>query len=79
MQINLLDLISHGREGTFAGLTLFAARPMSDAQQLVNTMKTILLATVAIVAFSAPSFAAEPPRPSAKRRHRSTWLKIPRL
>jgi hypothetical protein len=59
MQINLLDLISHGREGTFAGLTLFAARPMSDAQQLVNTMKTILLATVAIVAFSAPSFAAE--------------------
>jgi len=32
---------------------------MSDAQQLVNTMKTILLATVAIVALSAPSFAAE--------------------
>ena len=32
---------------------------MSDAQQLVNTMKTILLATVAIVAFCAPSFAAE--------------------
>jgi len=32
---------------------------MSDAQQLVNTMKKILLATVAIVAFSAPSFAAE--------------------
>jgi hypothetical protein len=32
---------------------------MSDAQQLVNTMKKILLATAAIVAFSAPSFAAE--------------------
>ena len=32
---------------------------MSDAQKLVNTMKKILLATVAIVAFSAPSFAAE--------------------
>ena len=32
---------------------------MSDAQQLVNTMKKNLLATVAIVAFSAPSFAAE--------------------
>jgi hypothetical protein len=30
---------------------------MSDVQQLVNTMKKILLATVAIVAFSAPSFA----------------------
>jgi hypothetical protein len=63
IQINLLDLISHGREGTFAGLTLFAARPMSGAQQLVSTMKTIFLATflatVAIVAFSAPSFAAE--------------------
>ena len=45
--------------GNFCRLILFAARPMSDAQQLVNTMKTILLATVAIVAFSAPSFAAE--------------------
>jgi hypothetical protein len=33
--------------------------PRSNAQQLVNTMKKILLATVAIVAFSAPSFAAE--------------------
>jgi hypothetical protein len=32
---------------------------MSGAQQLVNTMKKILLATVAIVAFSAPLFAAE--------------------
>jgi hypothetical protein len=32
---------------------------MSDAKQSVNTMKKILLATVAVVAFSAPSFAAE--------------------
>jgi len=31
-----------------------------DARQLVNTMKKILLATVAILAFTAPSFAAEP-------------------
>lgn len=39
-------------------------RSSSDVgrQQLVNTMKTILLATVAIVAFSAPSFAAETPK-----------------
>jgi hypothetical protein len=33
---------------------------MSDAQKLVNTMNKILLATVAIVAFSAPSFAQTP-------------------
>ena len=39
--------------------TPFAPRSMSDAQQLVNTMKKILLATAAIVAFSATSFAAE--------------------
>jgi hypothetical protein len=32
---------------------------MLDAQELVNTMKKSLLATVAIVAFSVPSFAAE--------------------
>jgi hypothetical protein len=31
-----------------------------DARQLVDTMKKILLATVAILAFTAPSFAAEP-------------------
>ena len=31
---------------------------MLDAQGLVNTMKKGLLATVAIVAFSVPSFAA---------------------
>jgi hypothetical protein len=33
---------------------------MQDARQLVNTMKKFLLATVAILAFAAPSFAAEP-------------------
>lgn len=38
---------------------MFSARPMSDVQQLVNTMKTLLLATAAILALSAPSFAAE--------------------
>jgi hypothetical protein len=31
-----------------------------DARQLVNTMKKILLATVAVLAFTAASFAAEP-------------------
>jgi hypothetical protein len=31
-----------------------------NARQLVNTMKKILLATIAILAFAAPSFAAEP-------------------
>jgi hypothetical protein len=40
-------------------VTLFAPCPILDAQQLVNTMKKVLLATVAIVAFTAPSFAAE--------------------
>jgi hypothetical protein len=33
---------------------------MMDARQLVDTMKKILLATVTILAFTAPSFAAEP-------------------
>jgi hypothetical protein len=32
----------------------------TDSRQLVDTMKNILLATVAILAFAAPSFAAEP-------------------
>jgi len=31
-----------------------------DAQQLVDTMKNILLATVTLLAFAAPAFAAEP-------------------
>jgi len=44
----------------FRRLTLFLRRPMLDAQELANTMKKSLLATVAIVAFSVPSFAAEP-------------------
>jgi hypothetical protein len=34
--------------------------PILDPRQLVDTMKKILLATVAILAFAAPSFAAEP-------------------
>jgi hypothetical protein len=38
---------------------LFAHCPIMDTRQLVNTMKKILLATVAILAFTAPSFAAE--------------------
>jgi hypothetical protein len=33
--------------------------PIPDAQQLVDTTKKILFATIAIVTFSAPSFAAE--------------------
>jgi hypothetical protein len=41
-------------------LALFARCPILDARQLVDTMKKILLATVAILAFAAPSFAAEP-------------------
>ena len=43
----------------FRRLTLFLPRPMLDAQELANTMKKGFLATVAIVAFSVPSFAAE--------------------
>src|SRR5271169_2264879 len=46
--------------GNFNRLRPFAPCPILDALQLVNTMKNILLATVAILAFSAPSFAAEP-------------------
>ena len=38
----------------------FASCPMMDARQLVDIMKKILLATVAIIAFAAPCFAAEP-------------------
>jgi hypothetical protein len=33
--------------------------PILDARQLVDTMKKILLATVAILAFTAPSFAQD--------------------
>jgi len=40
-------------------LTLFALCPIPDARQLVDTMKKILLATVAILAFAAPSFAQD--------------------
>jgi hypothetical protein len=37
-----------------------------NAQQMVDTMKTILLATAAILTFAAPSFAAEPAKEPAK-------------
>ena len=40
-------------------LTLFASCPILDARQLVDTMKKILLATVAVLAFAAPSFAQQ--------------------
>jgi hypothetical protein len=44
-----------------------------DARQLVNAMKKILLATVAILAFTAPSFAAEPDKTVGQGyRHRSS-------
>jgi hypothetical protein len=45
--------------GTFIWLTSFAMCPILDARQLVDTMKKILLATVAILAFTAPSFAQD--------------------
>jgi hypothetical protein len=50
---------THRRRNLYR-LTLFAPCPILDARQLVDTMKRILLATVAILAFAAPSFAAEP-------------------
>jgi hypothetical protein len=40
-------------------LTLSAFCPILGARQLVDTMKKILLATVAILAFTAPSFAQD--------------------
>jgi hypothetical protein len=40
-------------------LTSFAMGPILDARQLVDTMKKILLATVAVLAFAAPSFAQD--------------------
>ena len=40
-------------------LTPFAPCPILDARQLVDTMKKILLATVAILAFAAPAFAQD--------------------
>ena len=40
-------------------LAMFAPYPILDARQLVDTMKKILLATVAILAFTAPSFAQD--------------------
>ena len=40
-------------------LAMFTPCPILDARQLVDTMKKILLATVAILAFTAPSFAQD--------------------
>jgi len=40
--------------------TPFSPCPILDARQPVNTMKKALLATIAVLAFAAPSFAAEP-------------------
>ena len=39
---------------------LLAPCPILDTRQLVDTMKKILLATFAVLALSAPAFAAEP-------------------
>jgi len=46
--------------GTFFGWFYLACVRIVDARQLVEIMKKILLATAAILAFAAPSFAAEP-------------------
>ena len=49
--------IAEPRPRNLYRLTLFAPCPILDARQLVDTMKKVLLATVAILAFAAPSFA----------------------
>jgi hypothetical protein len=40
-------------------LTLFACCPILDARPLVDTIRKILLATAAILAFAVPSFAQD--------------------
>jgi hypothetical protein len=50
--------------GNLQRLGLLARCPILDARQLVDPMKKILLATVAILAFAAPSFAAESAKPA---------------
>ena len=45
--------------GTFVGRVYFRCVRILDARQPVDSMKKILLATVAILAFAAPTFAAE--------------------
>jgi hypothetical protein len=55
---------SHAKEPTAADSICSLSNP--DARQLVNTMKKVLLATAAILAFAAPSFAAEPAKEPAK-------------
>ena len=46
--------------GTFVGPFYLLGVQILNARQLVDTMKRILLAAVATLAFAAPSFAAEP-------------------
>jgi hypothetical protein len=48
--------------GTFFGWIYLRCVRTPDARQLVNTMKKLLLATVATLAFAASSFAAETPK-----------------
>jgi hypothetical protein len=45
--------------GNHHRLTPFSPRPKQDTQPIGENHEKLLLATVAIVAFSAPSFAAE--------------------
>jgi hypothetical protein len=54
----IIVIASYARN--FRRLTPFALCPILDALQLVNAMKKVLLATVVILAFAAPSFGAEP-------------------
>ena len=66
--------IAHSREFKAIGatlrnvcrLTLFAPCSIMNARQLVDIMKRLLFATAAILAFAAPSFAAEPAKEPAK-------------
>jgi hypothetical protein len=51
--------------GTFIDGLYLLFCPILDALQPVDTMKKILLATVAILAFATPSFAAEPAKTAA--------------
>jgi hypothetical protein len=46
--------------GTFFGRVYLPCVRILGARQLLHTMKSILLATVAILALATPSFAAEP-------------------
>jgi hypothetical protein len=50
--------------GTIVGWLYWPPCPILDIRQPVNSMTKILLATVAVLAFAAPAFAAEPVRPA---------------